>query len=123
MRTWISLLLYAVYYFRGFRVSDLFVEFSDYQQLDGQDTYEQVGLDDSLEDERDLDQIMADRNAAEAVLDERDTRNTVSDRKLPRALRDLGNCNYILNILIVSHLIYKLNCCFNFSFQCIFHSL
>lgn len=40
--------------------------------MDEQDQYESLGLDESLEDERDLDQIMADRRAAEMELDARD---------------------------------------------------
>ncbi|KAG1370239.1 DNA replication licensing factor MCM2 [Cocos nucifera] len=60
----------------------------DYRQLDEQDQYEPVGLDDSMEDERDLDQIMADRRAAEIELDARDVRTGAADRKLPRLLHD-----------------------------------
>lgn len=55
-----------------------------------QDNYERVGLDDSVEDERDLDQIMADRRAAEIELDAREAR--VSQRKLPQLLHDQGPC-------------------------------
>ncbi|XP_073012879.1 DNA replication licensing factor MCM2 [Typha latifolia] len=58
----------------------------DYRQMDEHDQYESLGLDDSMEDERDLDQIMADRRAAEVELDARDTRT--GDRKLPRLLHD-----------------------------------
>ncbi|KAJ1382676.1 P-loop containing nucleoside triphosphate hydrolase [Sesbania bispinosa] len=51
------------------------------------DQYESVGLDDSLEDDRDFDQIMEDRRAAEVELDNRDGR--VSNRnKLPQLLHD-----------------------------------
>nr|CAD1820219.1 unnamed protein product [Ananas comosus var. bracteatus] len=57
----------------------------DYRRMDEQDQYESMGLDDSMEDERDLDQIMADRRAAEVELDTRDVR---TDRKLPRMLHD-----------------------------------
>ncbi|MFS7942488.1 putative DNA helicase [Helianthus anomalus] len=39
--------------------------------MEEHDQYESVGLDESLEDERDLDQIMADRRAAEMELDAR----------------------------------------------------
>lgn len=55
-----------------------------------QDNYERVGLDDSVEDERDLDQIMADRRAAEIELDAKEAR--VSQRKLPQLLHDQGPC-------------------------------
>ncbi|KAM0987900.1 hypothetical protein ACFX13_012146 [Malus domestica] len=58
----------------------------DYRRLDGHDQYESVGLDDSVEDERDLDQIMADRRAAEVELDTRDGVHT--SRKLPHLLHD-----------------------------------
>jgi DNA replication licensing factor MCM2 len=55
------------------------------------DNYESVGLDDSLEDERNLDEIIADRRAAETELDARDVRTgAAADRKLPRMLDDLG---------------------------------
>lgn len=57
--------------------------------MDGNDQYESVGLNDSLEDERDLDQIMADRRAAEVELDNREARFT-STRKLPQLLHDQG---------------------------------
>nr|CAB3505071.1 unnamed protein product [Digitaria exilis] len=51
--------------------------------------YESVGLDDSLEDERNLDEIIADRRAAEAELDAREVRTgATADRKLPRMLDD-----------------------------------
>uniref|UniRef100_A0A803PMW9 DNA replication licensing factor MCM2 n=1 Tax=Cannabis sativa TaxID=3483 RepID=A0A803PMW9_CANSA len=63
---------------------DNFME--DYRRMDDNDNYESVGLDDSLEDERDLDQIMADRKAAESELDARDVRLT--SRKLPHLLHD-----------------------------------
>lgn len=64
------------------------VNSSDYRRMDEQDNYESVGLDDSLEDERDLDQIMEDRRAAEVELDTRDVH--VSQRKLPQLLHDQG---------------------------------
>ncbi|EEF50150.1 DNA replication licensing factor MCM2 [Ricinus communis] len=58
----------------------------DYRRMEEHDQYESVGLDDSVEDERDLDQIMNDRRAAEVELDARDSRLT--NRKLPRLLHD-----------------------------------
>lgn len=61
---------------------------SDYRRMDEHDQYESVGLDESLEDERDLDQIMADRRAAELELDAREGR--ASQRKLPHLLHDQG---------------------------------
>ncbi|KAM0896190.1 hypothetical protein ACQ4PT_023343 [Festuca glaucescens] len=62
---------------------------NDYRGMDEQDQYESVGLDDSIEDERNLDEIMADRRAAEAELHARDVRTGVTaDRKLPRMLQD-----------------------------------
>nr|CAN78904.1 hypothetical protein VITISV_022714 [Vitis vinifera] len=54
--------------------------------MDEHDQYESLGLDESLEDERDLDQIMEDRRAAEMELDTRDTR--ITETKLPRLLLD-----------------------------------
>ncbi|XP_071929119.1 DNA replication licensing factor MCM2 isoform X3 [Coffea arabica] len=62
----------------------------DYRRMNEQDQYESLGLDDSMEDERDLDQIMADRRAAEIQLDARDTRFRASSqqRKLPQLLHD-----------------------------------
>ncbi|KAK4413531.1 DNA replication licensing factor MCM2 [Sesamum alatum] len=59
---------------------------NDYRRLGEQDQYESLGLDDSMEDERDLDQIMADRRAAEIELEAREAR--VSQRKLPQLLHD-----------------------------------
>lgn len=56
--------------------------------MDEHDQYESLGLDDSVEDERDLDQIMADRRAAEIELDTRDGVQTT--RKLPHLLHDQG---------------------------------
>lgn len=53
-----------------------------------QDQYESVGLDESIEDERDLDQIMADRRAAEMELDTRDGHTATQQRKLPQLLHD-----------------------------------
>ncbi|GLJ12831.1 hypothetical protein SUGI_0198590 [Cryptomeria japonica] len=58
----------------------------DYQRLEAQDRYESVDLDDELQDERSFDQIMADRRAADAVLDARGGASV--NRKLPRILRD-----------------------------------
>ena len=62
---------------------------SDYRRMDEHDQYESLGLDESLEDERDLDQIMEDRRAAEMELDTRDTR--ITETKLPRLLLDQGD--------------------------------
>ncbi|KAL0358212.1 UNVERIFIED_CONTAM: DNA replication licensing factor MCM2 [Sesamum calycinum] len=59
---------------------------NDYRRLGQQDRYESLGIDDSMEDERDLDQIMADRRAAEIELEAREAR--VSQRKLPQLLHD-----------------------------------
>ncbi|KVH95745.1 DNA replication licensing factor MCM2 [Cynara cardunculus var. scolymus] len=64
--------------------NDNYIE--DYRRMEENDQYESVGLDDSLEDERDLDQIMADRRAAEIELATRD--GTASQRKLPHLLHD-----------------------------------
>ena len=61
----------------------------DYREMNEQDQYESVGLDDSLEDERDLAQIMEDRRAAELELDTRDDVQ-VTTRKLPQLLHDHG---------------------------------
>ncbi|AES91988.2 putative DNA helicase [Medicago truncatula] len=59
----------------------------DYQRMGEADQFESVGLDDSVEDERDFDQIMEDRRAAEIELDTRDGR--ASNRsKLPQLLHD-----------------------------------
>ncbi|KAF9622874.1 hypothetical protein IFM89_035004 [Coptis chinensis] len=59
----------------------------DYRRMEEHDQYESLGLNDSLEDERDLDQIMADRQAAELELDAKEGRSK-SNRKLPRLLHD-----------------------------------
>ncbi|KAG6651442.1 hypothetical protein CIPAW_06G111400 [Carya illinoinensis] len=64
--------------------NDTFMD--DYRRMNEHDQYESMGLDDSLEDERDLDQIMRDRRAAELELDTRDGRNV--NRKLPQLLHD-----------------------------------
>lgn len=67
---------------------DNFME-QDYQPLGSQDRYESQDIDDELEDDRDLDQIMADRRAAEAELDAREAVHGVMfNRKLPRILHD-----------------------------------
>uniref|UniRef100_A0A0A0LCK0 DNA replication licensing factor MCM2 n=1 Tax=Cucumis sativus TaxID=3659 RepID=A0A0A0LCK0_CUCSA len=58
----------------------------DYRRMDEHDQYESLGLDDSLEDERDLVQIMKDRQAAEIELENRDAQFT--RRKLPELLHD-----------------------------------
>lgn len=58
--------------------------------MDEHDQYESLGLDDSLEDERDLVQIMKDRQAAEIELENRDAQFT--RRKLPELLHDHGKC-------------------------------
>lgn len=70
---------------------DLFNEYfmEDYRKMDENDQYESNGLDDSVDDERDLDQVMLDRRAAEAVLDARETQ--FANRKLPHLLHDNGN--------------------------------
>ncbi|XP_043717807.1 DNA replication licensing factor MCM2-like [Telopea speciosissima] len=65
---------------------DLFENYmEDYRPMEELDQYESVGLD-SMEDERDLDQIMEDRRAAEIELDAIDGRK--SNRKLPQLLHD-----------------------------------
>ncbi|KAJ0101307.1 hypothetical protein Patl1_05630 [Pistacia atlantica] len=62
----------------------------DYRRMDEHDQYESLGLDESLEDERDLDQIMADRRAAEIELDARDgvVLTNPNRKKLPQLLHD-----------------------------------
>lgn len=67
--------------------------------MEDNDQYESVGLDDSLEDERDLSQIMEDRRAAEMELEARDDRLT--NRKLPQLLHDQGNFCVLKLILIL----------------------
>lgn len=69
----------------------------DYRRMDGHDQYESQGLDESIDDERDLDQIMQDRRAAELELDARDAR--LSNRKLPQILQDQGP--YLLDYIYV----------------------
>lgn len=66
--------------------------------MDENDQYESAGLNDSFEDERDLDQIMADRNAAEMELDAR--QGVASQRKLPHLLHDQGLINWLFCYLI-----------------------
>lgn len=56
--------------------------------MDEHDQYESLGLDDSLEDERDFDQIIRDRRAAEIELENRDAQ--FNRRKLPELLHDHG---------------------------------
>lgn len=64
--------------------------------MDEHDQYESLGLDESLEDERDLDQIMADRRAAELELDARDghVSTNPSRKKLPQLLHDQGESSF-----------------------------
>lgn len=80
------------------------MNFSDYRRMEEHDQYESIGLDDSLEDERDLDQIMEDRRAAETELEARDGRISIRN-KLPQLLHDQGKCYFLfffnLNTLIV----------------------
>lgn len=68
--------------------------------MEEHDQYESLGLDESLEDERDLDQIMADRRAAEVELEARDAATTapptLSHRKLPHLLHDQGLSSHFL---------------------------
>ncbi|CAI0381468.1 unnamed protein product [Linum tenue] len=64
----------------------------DYRRMEENDQYESVGLDDSLEDERDMDQIVQDRRADELELETREGRMT--NRKLPQLLHDLDDDNY-----------------------------
>lgn len=59
----------------------------DYQRLDEQDQYEADGLDDEVDDNRDLATIMADRRAAEERMDERDGALETRARKLPTMLQ------------------------------------
>eukprot|EP00249_Psilotum_nudum_P028835 c38786_g1_i1 orf=143-2887(+) len=67
---------------------DNFME-QDYRPLEAQDRYESVDIDDEMEDDRDLDQIMADRMAAEAELDARDVAPGMTfNRKFPRILHE-----------------------------------
>ncbi|PWA86996.1 DNA replication licensing factor Mcm2 [Artemisia annua] len=61
-------------------------DYDDYRELGEQDQYESAGLDTSFEDERNLDQIIRDRQAAEMELDNRD--GVASQRKFPQLLHD-----------------------------------
>ncbi|XP_011004331.1 PREDICTED: LOW QUALITY PROTEIN: DNA replication licensing factor MCM2-like [Populus euphratica] len=58
----------------------------DYRRMDEHDQYETVGLDESFEDDRDPDQVIQDRRAAELELEARDVK--FSNRKLPQLLHD-----------------------------------
>jgi len=49
--------------------------------MDEHDQYESIGLDDSLEDERNLDETMADRRVVEVEPNARDVRTGVADDK------------------------------------------
>ncbi|XP_074269548.1 DNA replication licensing factor MCM2 [Silene latifolia] len=60
---------------------------NDYRRLGEQDQYEEEGLHDSMEDERDLDQIIKDRRAAEMELESREVRVT-DNRRIPQLLHD-----------------------------------
>ncbi|KAK7348042.1 hypothetical protein VNO80_22591 [Phaseolus coccineus] len=59
----------------------------DYRRMDEADQFESFGLDDSLEDDRDFDQIIEDRRAAEIEIDAREGRIT-NRSKLPQLLHD-----------------------------------
>lgn len=67
---------------------DVIDDCSDYRRMDQQDQYESQGLDDSMEDERDLNQIIADRRAAEIELDAREAH--VFNSRIPELLREQG---------------------------------
>ncbi|KAH9603373.1 hypothetical protein KSS87_020982 [Heliosperma pusillum] len=60
---------------------------NDYRRMGEQDQYEEEGLHDSMEDERDLDQIIKDRRAAEMELESREVRVT-DNRRIPQLLHD-----------------------------------
>lgn len=62
--------------------------------MDEADQFESFGLDDSLEDDRDFDQIMQDRRAAEIELEARDGRAS-NRNKLPQLLHDQGNVSIL----------------------------
>lgn len=63
----------------------------DYQPLGTQDQYEAEGIDDDVEDTRDLAQVMEDRRAADAELDQMYGAATIgSRRKFPDALNEPG---------------------------------
>ena len=68
--------------------------------MEEHDQYESIGLDDSLEDDRDFDQIMEDRRAAEMELEAREGRVSVRN-KLPQMLFDQGNFT-LFRILILN---------------------
>lgn len=93
--------------------------------MDDQDQYERVGLDDSMEDERDLDQIMADRRAAEVELDARNDHTGtggILDRKLPQMLYDQGI--YLLESMhILSYVLSSFVVLCIFMFQVVLHLL
>lgn len=76
--------------------------YRDYQRLDEQDQYEADGLDDEVDDNRDLATIMADRRAAEERMDERDGVLETRARKLPTMLQGssllLKNGNYLAHL-------------------------
>ena len=63
----------------------------DYQQLEEQDQYEAEGLDDEVDDKRDFATIMADRRAADEIMDDRDeVPDGYRGRKLPTMLHEHG---------------------------------
>lgn len=63
--------------------------------MDEADQFESVGLDDSMEDDRDMDQVIEDRRAAEIELEARDGRAS-NRNKLPQLLHDQGT--FIISI-------------------------
>ncbi|BBN03861.1 DNA replication licensing factor MCM2 [Marchantia polymorpha subsp. ruderalis] len=66
----------------------------DYQPLGTQDQYEAEGIDDDVEDTRDLAQVMEDRRAADAELDQMYGAATIgSRRKFPDALNEPGDAD------------------------------
>jgi hypothetical protein len=69
-----------------------FPDCSDYRRMDEHDQYESADLDDSLEDERNLDETMVDWRVAEVKPNARDVRTgAADDKKLPWMLHDQGN--------------------------------
>jgi len=91
--------------------------------MEEHDQYEEEGLNDSLEDERDLDQIMKDRRAAELELDTRDARFS-NNRKLPQLLHDQGIFLYLYAwgvsfFRLISSFFRLLPCCRGCFFFCI----
>ncbi|KAI3508653.1 hypothetical protein L1887_23662 [Cichorium endivia] len=77
--------------------NDNYIE--DYGRIDDLDEYESVGLDDSLEEEEDLDQIMADCEAAETELDASDCfygQDDDSLRPSKRTKADMDDTNAML---------------------------